>query len=311
MGSADDTSLVRWAWDQQSIWSKAADRLRKNLHWARVTALVLTAAAAVLVTAAAQATSLSDTPKSVLTWATFTCASLAALSQALIRPGKVHERMRTRSVSESLKSILYGYLAGVSPYRGADRDDVFRQKIDAVLRDAADLSDRIIGVKAASRDLPRVHDVDSYISARVEGQIRQYYQPKSVAMLRNARFFRVTETALAVAAAGLSAAAGVSGKGWVAWLPVITTISAALAAEAAFQRYSVLAVEYARTSAELERLLRDRRSATHDAAADDAFVTAAERVISQQNEAWMARGFAVAESAAPPQLPSAPQASPG
>jgi anti-sigma factor ChrR (cupin superfamily) len=80
-------------------------------------------------------------------------------------------------------------------------------------------------------------------------------------------------------------------------LPVLTTVGGAFAAEAAFQRYSVLAVEYARASAELGRLLRDRRSgAAPDAAEGDALVAAAERVISQQNEAWMARGLAVAET---------------
>src|SRR3954462_718855 len=108
MDATDDTSLVKWAWDQQSIWSKAADRLRQNLHWSRITALVLTAAAAVLVTAAAQS-HLPQGAKNVFTWATFTCASLAALSQMLIRPEKVHQRMRTRSVSESLKSAVYQY----------------------------------------------------------------------------------------------------------------------------------------------------------------------------------------------------------
>jgi hypothetical protein len=307
MESTDDTSLVKWAWDQQSIWSKAADRLRQNLHWSRITALVLTAAAAVLVTAVAQ-THLPHGAKSVLTWATFTCASLAALSQMLIRPERVHQRMRTRSVSESLKSAVYMYLAGVAPYRGADRDSFFKKNVDAVLRNAGDLYDRIIKVDATPRSLPAVHDVDSYITARVQGQIRQYYRPKSVAMRRNAQFFRVTEVALAVLAAGLSAAAGLNFTDWAVWLPVITTISAAIAAEAAFQRYSVLAVEYARTTAELERLLRDRRTMTmHDAKADDEFVADAERVISQQNEAWMARGLAVVENAAPPAIPTAPQ----
>jgi len=311
MESADDASLVKWAWDQQSIWSKAADRLRQNLHWSRITALALTAAAAVLVTAAAQSR-LPEGARDVFTWVTFTCASLAALSQMLIRTEKVHQRMRTRSVSESLKSAVYTYLAGVAPYRGPDRDALFQKNIDAVLQNAADLYDRVIKVEPSSRSVPSVHDVDTYITARVEGQIRRYYRPKSVAMRRNAQFFRATEGALAVLAAGLSAAAGLEFKSWVVWLPVITTISAAMAAEAAFQRYSVLAVEYARTAAELERLLRSRQTrTTHDAKADDEFVADAERVISQQNEAWMARGFAVAETAGPPAIPTAPHASAG
>jgi hypothetical protein len=48
---------------------------------------------------------------------------------------------------------------------------------------------------------------------------------------------------------------------------------------------------------ELERLLRDRAGA-QSAEADDAFVRDAERVISLQNEAWMARGMAAADKTA-------------
>jgi len=48
---------------------------------------------------------------------------------------------------------------------------------------------------------------------------------------------------------------------------------------------------------ELERLLRDHAGA-QSAEADDAFVRDAERVISLQNEAWMARGMAAADKTA-------------
>jgi hypothetical protein len=147
-------------------------------------------------------------------------------------------------------------------------------------------------------ELPSVNDVDSYSMVRVRGQIDGHYRRKSGEMNRRAQWFRGIEIGLAVIAALLSATAAVSGQqGWSAWLPVVTTISAAVAAEAAVQRYSALAVEYARTYAELERLLRDRAEpATADA--DDAFVHDAERVISLQNEAWMARGMAAADEAA-------------
>jgi SMODS and SLOG-associating 2TM effector domain 1/Protein of unknown function (DUF4231) len=299
MNSANESDLLSWAWDRQSIWSQAADRLKRYLFWSRTAALLLTIAAAVFVTAAAQLADLSSAAGKVLSWLAAVCASLVALMQASARPERVREWMRTRSVSEALKAETYTFLAGVSPYRGADRQSIFRKNLDTVLEDAADLEGKTIGIEPVQRAIPSVSDVDSYSTVRVQGQVSRYYRPKSVAMNRRAQLFRAIETGLAVAAALLSATAAVSGhEGWAAWLPVITTITAAVAAEAAVQRYSALAAEYARTYAELERLLRDRHGAVSGSAtADDAFVHDAERVISLQNEAWMARGVAAADKA--------------
>jgi hypothetical protein len=85
-------------------------------------------------------------------------------------------------------------------------------------------------------------------------------------------------------------------QGFAAWSPVITTIIAAGAAHAAVHRYDALALEYARTHEQLERLLLNRSDVTVDAQqaekADDDFVAAAEMVISIQNEAWMSRNIA-------------------
>lgn len=71
-----------------------------------------------------------------------------------------------------------------------------------------------------------------------------------------------------------------------------TTISAALTAHVAAVRYEFLLIEYARTAAQLERL-RDRRHPPADpnqaAHADGEFVAQCERIISAQNEAWMAK----------------------
>ena len=258
--------------------------------------MLLTIATAVFATAAAQITDLSSTAGKILSWLATVCASVVALMQGFTRPQRVHTWMRARSVSEALKAETYTFLAGVAPYRGEDQQRVFRKKVDGVLADAEDLQAKTIGLESAQRGLPSVSDVDSYCTVRVRGQIDGYYRRKSGQMNRRAQWFRGIEIGLAVIAALLSATAAVSGQpGWSAWLPVVTTITAAVAAEAAVQRYSALAVEYARTNAELERLLRDRaKPAT--AEADDAFVREAERVISLQNEAWMARGIAAAGS---------------
>jgi hypothetical protein len=190
------------------------------------------------------------------------------------------------------------FLAEVAPYRGEDRAVRFRQNVQSVLADADDLSGSTIGLQPKQRSLPGVNDVASYIAERVQQQIDDYYRPKSAAMNRRAKQFRVAEIALAILALVLSATAAASGRQeFAAWSPVITTIIAAMTAHTAVQRYDALALEYTRTYEQLERLMLDRLSGpsvTPQEAekADDQFVAAAEGVISIQNESWMARNVA-------------------
>jgi hypothetical protein len=69
-------------------------------------------------------------------------------------------------------------------------------------------------------------------------------------------------------------------------------IGAAVAAHAAAARYDYLLVEYARTKAQLERVVdkRNSRDPTGSAdEADDAFVAECEHAISAQNESWMSK----------------------
>jgi hypothetical protein len=189
----------------------------------------------------------------------------------------------------------------VAPYRGADRVDLFQQNVNQVLEDADDLTPSTIGLPPKPRDLPAVKDLPTYISARVQQQIDAYYRPQSQAMKRRADRYRFAERALAILALLLSFATTVTGwQGFAAWSPVITTVVAAVAAHTAVHRYDALALEYARTYQQLERLMLNRSGVRVDAQlaekADDDFVAAAETVISIQNEAWMSRNIAVAAS---------------
>jgi uncharacterized protein DUF4231/conflict system pore-forming effector with SLATT domain len=303
MGSPSDTDFLAQAWQWQSQWSQSAERLKRSLVRFRSIALGLAILAAVLVTLARQVDDFSSVGR-ILAWLAAACAAILAAVQAVSKPAKVEDWMRARSVSEAIKSEMYAYLAGVAPYRGPHRATVLGKKVDAVLASVKDLEDQTVDVLPAQRTLPGVTDVASYVTARVQDQIHDYYQPQSVAMKRRAEQFRVTEIALAVVAALLSATAAATGQqGWAVWPPVVTTIAAAVAAQVAVQRYSGLAVEFARTAGQLERLVWNRSDGEKSSpAADDEFVRAAEMAISQQNEAWMARGIAAAKApgAGPP-----------
>jgi hypothetical protein len=79
-----------------------------------------------------------------------------------------------------------------------------------------------------------------------------------------------------------------------AWIAVVTTISAAVAAHVGAARYEYQLIEYLRTADELSQLRRDA-AATTSAAELDQLVVRCERIISIQNEGWMAKLSAMPE----------------
>jgi hypothetical protein len=132
---------------------------------------------------------------------------------------------------------------------------------------------------SATRTLPAVKDVATYKQVRVVGQIDGYYRREGGKHRRRTRLFRSLEIGLAVCGAVLI-------DGLAIWVPVVTTIAAAITAHAAAQRHEYLTVEYFRTAAALKRAVREQQ----DGSLSDAdFVAECERVISAQNADWMAK----------------------
>jgi hypothetical protein len=77
----------------------------------------------------------------------------------------------------------------------------------------------------------------SYLSVRVGGQIDDHYRPRAHDIKRSLRVVRRVEVTLAVFGALLAAAAGTWEQDAIAiWMPVLTTIGAAVAAHAAAER---------------------------------------------------------------------------
>jgi hypothetical protein len=103
--------------------------------------------------------------------------------------------------------------------------------------------------------MPEVYNLVSYIEDRVTRQIEQYYRPQAARQDQLLRRARRAELWLAVLGAASAAVAGViDSESLAVWVPVLTTISAAVTAHAAAERYEFLVVEYLRTARELERL---------------------------------------------------------
>jgi Protein of unknown function (DUF4231) len=167
------------AWQRQSVWSQAANRLKGNLTRWRAIALGLTIAGALLATLAVQVATLSSPTGKVLTWAGAVAVGLVPVIRGRFGSPVVQDWTRARSTSEALKSEVFMYLAGTGRYRGSDRDQHLQDQVDAIERDAGDLLVNTAGLQPVVRGLPAVHDVDSYVQQRVTAQIDGYYRPQA------------------------------------------------------------------------------------------------------------------------------------
>jgi hypothetical protein len=289
MSSSDDVA-ARAQWDRQRIWSRAADRAKKRMRQARLRALTLATTGAVLGTLSAE---LSDRHARLGR----VCAVLAAVALALapvlggtVGRTIVRDWTRMRAVSELLKTEIYMFLARVAPYRGDDRVRRLLDEGDRIVAEADDLTSYTVAASPGQRDLPDVRDVPSYLELRVGGQIERYYRPRADHIHRTVRRLGFVQLTLAAAGAVLAAVSGVMpGARLGAWVGVTTTIGAAVAAHVAAERYEYQEVEFTRTAGQLTALRTRYLAGPRDQAADDELVAAAERIISTQNEGWMAR----------------------
>ncbi|MEU4253544.1 DUF4231 domain-containing protein [Amycolatopsis sp. NPDC026612] len=271
-------------WDRQSIWSQAANRLKARISRARVLVLSFTVAGAV---AGAVSANVPQPAGRFCAAVAAVALALAALAARGAAPEIVRDWTRARSMSEALKSDLYSRLAGVGKFGGTDRDEVVLRALAELSANAGDLVRHTTGLSPRVRPLPAVGDVESYATVRVRGQLDDYYRPKSRLMAARVRTARRWEIGLAAAAAGLAAVVAVFPTfAASAWIGVLTTVTTAITAHVGAARYSYQQVEFTRTADELERLLVDRATGL---TADDDFVADSERVISIQNEGWMAK----------------------
>ncbi|MFG1645512.1 DUF4231 domain-containing protein [Amycolatopsis sp. NPDC049252] len=279
---------VTLLWRRQSVWSQAAGQLKARVSRARTTALTLTITGAVLGTASAELLEAAAVPGRVL--AACSCIALALASYVIAGAGPqvVRDWTRARSVSEALKADVYCYLAGAGAYRDGNREAIGQRRLEELTSSAGDLLKHVAGIEPVRRQLPLVNGTDSYAEERVLSQLETYYRPKARKMAERVRWGRRFEVGLGAFAAALGAIVAVFPATAVsAWIGVVTTVATAIAAHVSAARYEHQQIEFTRTADELERLLARRSSA--NGLDDDAFVQACERVISIENEGWMAK----------------------
>jgi hypothetical protein len=273
-------------WREQSLWSRTADRMKRRIDAARRFALVLVVVVAALGTAAG---ALAD---GVPLFARVLAAAAAAGSALLptLRPAwsgsRLRDWTRARSVSEALKSEVYLWLAKVGRYRDDPTGARLREEANRVCSDAGDLLRYRQGIEPADRPLPAVSDPSSYFAVRVRSQIDGYYRPKADALAATLRRFRIAEIVIGAAGAALGGAAALLGASMAMWVAVLATVGTALATHVAAGRYEFQLIEFLRTAQRLNQLAAAAAADPDDIAA---LVTAAEEVISVENQGWMAK----------------------
>jgi SMODS and SLOG-associating 2TM effector domain 1/Protein of unknown function (DUF4231) len=290
MSTAQESTQLTRAWAQQRIWSLTANRLKRGIDRARLAALALGIATAVLAVAAHQVGGLSVLAGQVLSAAAAVTAGAATLVQRRVSSGQIRDWTRARSASEGLKTEIYSYLGGGAAYTGPDPepDQRLGENSDGIVQAVGDLERHTLGIVPDSKPIPAVHDVDSYIALRVDDQVGNYYKKKAALYDKRVRRLRGAGDVLGVTALVLAAvAAAFKVDSLNAWVPVVTTIGTSVAAYIAAARYDHMVIEFLRTAQRLESLCRERRDKPDGDPA--AFIDACEAAISVENQGWMAR----------------------
>jgi hypothetical protein len=282
--------LVEELWRKQRAWSRAADRAKSEVERFRLLSLVLVVLAAALGTAAPVLAPIEPAAGRIAGVVAGVSLGLLPLVRRRLRLPTYERWSRLRSISEAIKAEIYRYLAGVRPYRGEDKVRVLFERTGRFLNESS--SGDLVGLLRKSdeevRPLPDIHDVPSYIEVRARRQIERYYEPKRQAMRRRARIVRAAQVVLGAISVALGLVAGLGATSLAPWIGVVGTVSGAVIAHSAAARYGFLELEYARTADELKRTITRYSIHEQDEESDDALVRRCERVISYQNEAWMA-----------------------
>jgi hypothetical protein len=289
MPARSSPSAAEWAWQRQSVWSQAADQLKAGPSRARRLRLGLTVGGAAVALTGSQLEPISE--PTGISLAVLAAVMLAAVG--LLAGQQDVEQVRrwtqARSVSEALKTEVLVFLTRAGQYTQADPERRLDAEVQRLEREAGDLRPWTEGVPPKNRQLPAVHDLESYLRIRVrQSQLAGHYEPRARQLRARLRTAKTIEVTLALIAAGLAAMNTVSPT-LGAWAAVVTTGAGAVTTHVAAERYEFMWIEYSGTASELRRLAERRTAADGRPLSDAEVIAECEQVISAQNQAWMAK----------------------
>lgn len=280
-------TALGFVWTAHRKWSAVATNAGNHLRTWRMRNLILLVLGALLGVLSSQEWVPGSVGDLLLGASAVVLASAAWIQQMKLGADRVQRLTVTRAASESLKSAVYWYLAGVSPYDSDDRDKELTQVLTQVDAETADYQSDYTRAIADDKQVPHVTCVADYALRRAEDQ-RDWHAEKITIHEVAASRLRAAESAATLLAAVFGAVAALSPVEMEAWIALLTTVGATLAAHLLAAQHDKIATSYGRTATQLTRLIEERTQGHPNSESDAQFVQGVERVIALQNEGWVA-----------------------
>jgi hypothetical protein len=287
-------SAMKYIWSQYRTWAMTARKHKDQVSRWRDIVLMLSIGGAVLGILGQQlqgSRELTAWPSQVLGLLSGAALGLAAyFSKELFSPDQEGNGVRARATAEALKSEAYLLATGVGPYNDVASIDELFANLDTIRTTAGNVAslttteaERLAGIPSAPMT------IDEYLEQRVDDQISWYSSQAraNTTKLSRGRTLSLILGAVAVVL-GLLASKNLSVAAWIA---VIGTITAAIAARQYAGRYQFLIASYQAAAEKLARLKARweiERKMRPGTAADQKFILACEETISAENSGWMA-----------------------
>lgn len=301
-------SSLEYGWGEYRVWAATAREQRSAMFSWRFRVLILSIAGAVFGTLSHQLTDAGFAAAGLFSLSTMfgllsgvSIALAAFFSKEILSPERERRWVRARSVAEALKSETYLFRTGAPPYDTPDAAGRLVQRVQELEETVHDLHAVTLSSDQRRERLPAEFlTVHQYVNERVDDQIDKFYRPRVKqyeAVVTRGRRMSLVLGALAAILGALGA------SGWTAaWVAVLTTITASIAAYLYAGRYQYLIVSYQATARRLEALkqlwLVSPASDT-DTKQCHQFIRACEEAISIENTAWMAKWLEAAPGTAP------------
>lgn len=299
MNAPDPTSrpmnVIEAVWRDYRRWALTARKRKAAQDQARQITLWLGLIGAGLATWAGQ-------PGDQGQWLSLLSAASIALAaffgRELLTPEKETDWAKCRMLAEALQRQVWLALMQAPPYHDAHARERLASQAEELAQGARLSPDAAVNTK--DKPLPQAASVDDYIAQRLDEQIA-YYRRAAAGHQRSLKNWKVVSFGLG----GLAVLLGVVGsqcEAIAAWVPVITSASAAVLSIVQSGRYQSLLPLYQQTARQLELV----RAQWQDSPDKDVaqLVLEAEDIMSRENESWRTEWLAKAEAEAAGNKPS-------
>jgi len=282
-------------WSQHASWAEVASRLKARRMWWRVVVVLLAigGAASQILAVAVENTGIKRAASAV---GIVALSLVALLSCRFLTPTETRKWLRSRSVSERIKSEIYAFRAGAAPYLGEGALEELRMTVGSIVDWAKDMSLEV-EVGLISSQVPPPLDAALYVDHRVARQIARCSRHAKVSR-RRAQVLHWILILVVMPIAGFVGMATVFAVGpanfaqnVAQWSAIVTLIIGSVAACAARIRYELQATLALATARQLQGLVDEWRASCKQTPSPEwsEFVRACEQIISAESRSWKAK----------------------